>query len=95
MSDSMRARILDHKEKFWFLPPIVESGSYVEIADKALRSRNTSHQVSEVQCRSKPSKMSNTSRWRGSGATPSQLAYIAATATITILDDAVSGKKLH
>ena len=33
----MRRRISEHGEKFWFKPPIVESGSYIEIADKRLR----------------------------------------------------------
>lgn len=36
-SDRMRMRIHDHKDKFWFKEPIVETGSYVEISDRALR----------------------------------------------------------
>ena len=33
----MHRRISEHEDKFWFKPPIVESGSYIEIVDKRLR----------------------------------------------------------
>ena len=34
---SIKTRIRDHSDKFWFGPPIVETGSYVQIDDKDLR----------------------------------------------------------
>jgi len=37
MSDSIRNRLRDHSEKFWFKRPIVETGSYIEIRDAKLR----------------------------------------------------------
>ena len=36
-SQNMRRRISEHQDKFWFKSPIVESGSYIEIADNRLR----------------------------------------------------------
>ncbi len=35
--ESIKKRITDHEEKFWFKPPIVEKGSYLIIKDKSLR----------------------------------------------------------
>lgn len=35
--ESIKKRILDHGEKFWFKPPIVEKGSFLVIKEKALR----------------------------------------------------------
>jgi transcriptional regulator with XRE-family HTH domain len=36
-SGEVRKRILDYENMFWFRPPIVESGSYVEVTDRTLR----------------------------------------------------------
>jgi transcriptional regulator with XRE-family HTH domain len=39
-SGDIRARVIrDHREKFWFRPPITKTGAYVEIDDKALREK--------------------------------------------------------
>lgn len=40
---SIRSRVADHEEKFWFKYPIVSHAAYVEIKDKTLR-----HQVEQV-----------------------------------------------
>lgn len=40
---SIRKRVKDHEEKFWFKFPIVATAAYVEIQDEALR-----HQVEQV-----------------------------------------------
>jgi transcriptional regulator with XRE-family HTH domain len=37
MGADISKRIKDHREKFWFKEPIVETGSYVEINDELLR----------------------------------------------------------
>src|SRR5207249_8614053 len=36
---SIRKRIKDHEEKFWFKQPIVETAAYVKIDDEALRNK--------------------------------------------------------
>jgi len=35
----IKKRIRDHRDKFWFKSPIVQTGAYVEIDDKALREK--------------------------------------------------------
>ncbi len=36
-SQSIRARVADHAEKFWFRAPVVETAAYVRIEDARLR----------------------------------------------------------
>lgn len=38
-SSNIRKRIHDHVDKFWFKPPIVNTGAYVEIKDAKLRTQ--------------------------------------------------------
>ena len=38
-SGDIRKRIRDHRDKFWFKSPIVETGAYVKIDDKAMREK--------------------------------------------------------
>ena len=35
----IKRRIRDHRDKFWFKPPIVETGAYVRIDERALREK--------------------------------------------------------
>jgi transcriptional regulator with XRE-family HTH domain len=35
----IKRRIRDHSEKFWFRPPIVETGAFVKINEKSLREK--------------------------------------------------------
>lgn len=38
-AQEIRSRIRDHKEKFWFKEPVVESAAYIRVDDKELRNR--------------------------------------------------------
>lgn len=38
-AQEIRSRIRDHKDKFWFKEPIVESAAYIRVDDKELRNR--------------------------------------------------------
>lgn len=38
-AQEIRSRIRDHKDKFWFREPIVESAAYIRVDDKELRNR--------------------------------------------------------
>lgn len=36
-SGNIKHRLRDHRDKFWFRPPIVDTGAYIKIGDKDLR----------------------------------------------------------
>lgn len=36
---NIATRLREHQEKFWFRPPIVTYGSYIEVAEKSLRTQ--------------------------------------------------------